>query len=332
MSNQYEPGRPQPDVAEVLAEISKVVSKNVKRLGPIIGFVIVGLIAATGFYSVKPGEIGVVRTFGKETTQTKPGLHYRIPLVQEKDIVNVEKVRRIEVGYRGTEPHPEESQMLTGDENIIDAQMLVQFRVVEPSKFLFKLAAPEQTLRTTAEVALRSSVGRQEIDKILTTGRALLQTETKKLLQRLMDQYESGVLITEVKLQDAAAPGPVKDAFNEVSRAREKKEQLINEANGYRESKIPKARGKAREIEQAAEAYKQERILRAKGDAARFTALYAEYKQAKQVTRDRMYLETMERIMANLDKKVIIDEKLTKGAVPILPLGNLAGGAVPGVK
>lgn len=325
MRSQFDDDGMRPDVGEVVAQVSDAFKRNFRRLGPIILIIILGLVAATGFYSVGPGEVGVVRTFGQETAQTGPGLHYRFPFVQQKDVVNVEKIHRIEVGYRGEEPKPEEARMLTGDENIVEAQVLIQYRIAEPSKFLFHLRDGEDALHKTSEVALRSSIGTQKVDDILTAGRSELENNTKRLLQKLMDEYESGLLITEVKLQDITAPGPVKDAFDEVQRAREDREKLINEANGYKEDILPKARGKRREIERAAEAYKEERILRSKGDAAKFVSVFAEYKEAKQVTRDRLYLETVERIFSRVDKKVLVDEDVTKGAVPILPLGNLGG-------
>ncbi|MBI2163386.1 MAG: FtsH protease activity modulator HflK, partial [candidate division NC10 bacterium] len=187
--------------------------------------------------------------------------------------------------------------MLTGDENIVDAQIIVQFRIKDPIQYLFRIQDPIGTIRAATEVALRSRVGNTTIDEVLTVGRLRVQDETREFLQQLMDTYESGLLITEVKLQTVDAPDQVKDAFHDVVRAREDRERLINEARGYREDIIPRARGQAQEILRAAEAFKEERILRARGDAARFEAVLAEYRKAPRVTRERLHLETLERVL-----------------------------------
>jgi len=329
MRSQFDDGGGNgPDVNQILEHVSDTLRRNMRRLGPIAGVVILILIAGTGFYSVGPGEQGVVRTFGRETGKTAPGLHYRIPIIQKKDVVNVEQIRRIEVGFRGQQRVPDEALMLTGDENIVEAQMIVQYRVKEPTKFLFRLKNPEQVLRTTAEVALRSMVGRTTIDDVITTGREQVQEETHAWLQTLMDKYQSGLTITDVKLQTVDAPDEVKEAFHDVVRAREDKEKLINQAKGYKADIIPKARGEAQKIERAAEGYKEQRVLRAKGDAARFDSLLAEYTKAEKVTRERMYLETMGSIMSKVGKKIIVDRGLAKGVLPILPLGRQAIGAL----
>lgn len=313
-----------------MGQVSDVVRRNVRNLGPILLGVVVLLVLATGIYIVEPGEQGVVRTFGRESGKTGPGPHYRFPFVQKVDVVNVEQIRRIEVGFRGEQRVPHEALMLTGDENIVEAQIIVQYRVTDPSKFLFRIREPEETLRATAEVALRSMVGRTGIDEAFTTGRERVQSETQSWLQKLMDEYQSGLSITEVKLQTVDAPDEVKEAFHDVVRAREEKEKLINQAKGYREDQIPRARGEARKIERDAEAYKEQRVLRASGDAAKFDSVLAEYRKAERVTRERLYLETMERIFGKIDKKVIVDKELAKGALPILPLSPQAAGALVG--
>src|SRR5690606_12236211 len=209
-------------------------------------------------------------TFGRESGKTGPGLHYRIPFVQDVNVVNIEEIRRLEVGFRGDKRVPTEALMLTGDENIVEAQMIVQYRITDPSKYLFELARPEETLRATAEVALRSMVGRTNIDDVITTGREQVQAETREWLQKLMEPYQSGLSVTEVKLQMVDAPDEVKQAFHDVVRAREEKEKLINQAMGYKADLIPRARGEARKIERDAEGYREQRVLRAKGDAAKF--------------------------------------------------------------
>ncbi len=317
-------GPRRPNVDDVVGQVSDTFRKNFRKLGPIaIGIAIV-LLILSGVYSVGPGEQGVVRTFGKETGKTGPGLHFAIPFVQQKDVVNIEQVRRVEVGFRGKERVPSEALMLTGDENIVEAQVIVQYRIVDSSKYLFRLRAPEQTILATSEVALRSVIGRTTIDEAMTTGREQVQAETRQQLQKLMDTYQSGVAITEVKLQMVDAPDEVRDAFHDVVRAREEKEQKINKAKGYREDLLPRARGEARQKVRAAEAYKEQRELRANGDVANFLAVLAEYQKAEKVTRDRLHLEAMERILRSVDKKILVDGDITKNALPVLPLGGPA--------
>jgi membrane protease subunit HflK len=291
---------------------------------------------ASGFYTIQPGEEGVVTRFGKVARISTAGLNYHIPWpIEELRKVNVAEIRRLEVGFRSNPLRPNlvrlipaESLMLTGDENIVSAQLTVQYRVKNPEQFLFKLRDPVTTLQAATEVALRSRVGNTTIEEVLTVGRDRVQTETQEFLQQLMDTYESGIQITEVKLQTVEAPSQVKDAFDEVVRAREDREKLINQARGYREDLIPKARGEAQEIVQAAEAYKEERTLRAKGDGSRFNAVLTEYRKAPRVTRERMHLEAIERVLPNVDK-IIVDTKGAQNVVPLLPLKGMAG--LPGV-
>jgi modulator of FtsH protease HflK len=325
MRSQFDDDGNRPDVADVVAQVSDVFQRNLRRFFPIVvGMALAGLLYM-GVYSVGPGSQGVVRTFGRETGKTSPGLHFAIPFVQKVDVVSVEQIRRIEIG-RGDDKRAE-ARMITGDANIAEATMIVQYRVADPSKYLFRLRDSEETLRATAEVALRSVIGRTSIDDVITTGREKVQEETRAWLQKLMDEYQSGLTVTEVKLQAVDAPEAVRDAFHDVVRAREEREKLINEAKGYQADVIPKARGEARKIEREAEAYKEQRILRANGDAAKFNSMLAEYAKAQRVTRDRMYLETMERILSKVEKKVIVDKDVAKGALPLLPLGGVAAGA-----
>jgi len=295
----------------------------------VIAVLLVGIWAATGFYIVGPGEQGVVRQFGKVVKKTSAGLNYRLPWpIQKVDIVNVERIQRLEVGFRSDPLQPgrirevpRESLMLTGDENIVDAQLIVQYRIKDPIPYLFRIRDPVGTLRAATEVALRSRVGNTTIDDVLTVGRFKVQEETREFLQQLMDIYESGLLVTEVKLQTVDAPDQVKDAFHEVVRAREDREKLINQAKGYQEDLIPKARGQAQEILRAAEAYKEERILRARGDAARFRSILTEYQRAPRVTRQRLYLETVEKVLSGVEK-VVLDSG-GNNVVPLLPLRDV---------
>jgi membrane protease subunit HflK len=328
MSQQY--GNGPPDPADVVEQMMNRLSQKSKHLGPVVLTVLVLLVAALGVYQVEPGEVAVVRTLGKETSRSGPGLHVLIPGIMQKDIVNVASVRRIEVGFRGDQPRPQEAQMLTGDENIVDAQMIVQYRIADPSKYLFRLYAPQDTLHATAEVALRSVIGQTTIDDAITKGRGLVQSRTRDLLQRLMDEYESGLVVTEVKLQSVDPPNEVKDAFHEVVRAREKKEELINQAKGYAEDIIPRARGEASKQLRGAEGYREQRILRAQGDAKKFSSIYSEYTKAESVTRRRLYLETMDRVLSGVNDKTIVDANLPGSTLPVLNIGKkaVAAGAV----
>jgi membrane protease subunit HflK len=303
-----------------------------RRIGPIVVAALVVAVLVLGTYEVGPGEQAVIRTFGRETGKAGPGLHFAFPIVQRRDVVNVEQVRRVEVGFRGQQRVPDEALMLTGDENIVEAQMIVQYRVADTSKYLFRLEDPDDTLRATAEVALRSMVGQTQIDDLLTTGRERVQAEARGWLQKLMNDYQSGITVTEVKLQTVDAPGQVREAFHDVVRAREEKEKLINEARGYQADVIPRAKGEAEKLQREAEAYREQRILRASGDANRFDATLVEFQKAERVTRQRLWLEAVERVLGNIDNKVFVDEGVAKGAVPVLPLpvpGVVPAGAKP---
>ena len=303
-----------------------------RRLGPIVLAALVVGVLVLGTYEVGPGEQAVIRTFGRESGKAGPGLHFAFPIVQRRDVVNVEQVRRVEVGFRGQQRVPDEALMLTGDENIVEAQIIVQYRVSDTSKYLFRLEDPDETLRATAEVALRSMVGQTQIDELLTTGRERVQAEARTWLQRLMNDYQSGISVTELKLQTVDAPGQVREAFHDVVRAREEKEKLINEARGYQADVIPRAKGEAEKLQREAEAYREQRILRASGDANRFDATLVEFQKAERVTRQRLWLESVERLLGNIDNKVFVDEGVAKNAVPVLPLampGTVPAGAKP---
>jgi membrane protease subunit HflK len=287
---------------------------------------------ASGFFIISPGEQGIVRQFGREVRIASAGLNWRFPTPVEKvNIVNVEQVRRLEVGFGRQFPGDSafmrrdvmrsDAMMLTGDENIVEAQIIVQYKVSDPAKYLFRLRDPEGTLYTATEVALRSAVGRSTIDDVLTTGRLKVQEETREFLQRLMNSYESGLMITEVRLQVVDPPDQVKDAFHEVVRAREDRERLINVAKGYQEDLIPRARGEAQKMLREAEGYKEEKVLRAQGDVVRFNALLGEYKKSKEVTWNRLQIETLERILPSVNK-VIIDPKTGANPLPHIPIQN----------
>ena len=310
----------------------KVLAPVFKRLGPIlIGLAVLGVLFG-GTYEVGPGEQAVIRTFGRETGKAGPGLHFSFPLVQRRNVVNVEQVRRVEVGFRGQQRMPDEALMLTGDENIVEAQIIVQYRVSDTSKYLFRLKDPDETLRATAEVALRSMVGQTKIDELLTTGRERVQDDARAWLQKLMNDYQSGITVTELKLQTVDAPAQVREAFHDVVRAREEKEKLINEARGYQADVIPRAKGEAEKLQREAEGYREQRILRANGDANRFDATLVEFQKAERVTRQRLWLEAVERVLGSIENKVFVDEGVGKNAVAVLPLPLPGAAAAAGGK
>ena len=285
----------------------------------------------SGIYIVRPDEQGVVRRFGKAVRTTEPGPHYRLPQpIETVDKVKVTKVRRLEIGFRTIHPGPparykfmpQESLMLTGDEQIVDAQAIVQYKVREPEKFLFNvkyLESPQGALMDAAEVALRQVVGQRPIDDVLITEKLQVELDIRELLQQIIDRYDSGVKITAVKLQTVRPPKEVEKAFSDVVSAKEDKDRLVKEADGYREDVLPKARGQAEKIIREAEAYKAERINHAQGDADRFLAVLKEYEKAKDVTRKRLYLETMEQILPGI-RKFVIDPEVGGNLLQFLPL------------
>jgi len=290
----------------------------------------------SGIYIVRPDEQGVVRRFGKAIRVTEPGPHYRLPWPIEKvDKVKVKQVRRMEIGFRTVSPGPparyrfvpQESLMLTGDEQIVDAQITVQYQVKDAEKFLFNvkgLESPQGALMDAAEVALRQVVGQRPIDDVLITEKLQIEIDIRELLQKIIDRYDSGVGIKEVKLQTVRPPQEVAAAFSDVVSAKEDKDRLVKEADGYREDLLPKARGQARSIVLAAEAYKAERIERARGDADKFLTVLKEYEKAKSVTRKRLYLETMERILPGI-RKFVIDSEVGGNLLQFLPLEERGG-------
>ena len=305
--------------------------RQVARFLPLLIVPLALMWLASGIYTVNPGEVAVVRHFGREVGRSGPGLGYRLPWpVQQVDIVNVQAIRRLEVGFRTQGGQavrvPAEALMLTGDENIVDAQLIVQYRVRDPSLFLFRLKDPEGSLQAAAQVAIRSVVGNTNIEDVLTTGRADAQDQAGRYMQTLMDEYQSGLLITEVRLQVIDPPDQVKDAFNEVVRARENREQQQNEAQAYMEDILPKARGEAQRMVRAAEGYTQQRVLEAQGDVAKFRAVLEEYRKGQDVTRQRLYLETIERVLSKVGK-IIVDGSVGDRTLPFLPLNQLPQGA-----
>ena len=288
----------------------------------------------TGLYRVLPDEQGVVLRFGKYVSTTQPGLNYHIPYPVENVFTpKVTKVNRMDIGFRsgsdtgfssggGVADVPEESLMLTGDENIVNIDFSVFWVIKDAGKFLFKIQDPQGTVKAASETAMREVIAKSKIQPILTEGRSKIEIETQQIIQNILDEYESGIQITQVQTQKADPPDQVIDAFRDVQAARADMERSKNEAEAYRNDVIPRARGEAAKILQAAEAYKKEVVAKAEGEASRFISIYNEYAQAKEVTQERMYLETMEKVMADIDK-VIIDKNAGSGVVPYLPLPEL---------
>ena len=281
---------------------------------PILGIALV-LWLLTGIYVVGPDEVGVVQTFGKYSRAAQSGLNYHFPYpIETVKTPKVTEVKRIEIGFRSVGKNQyqtveRESLMLTGDENIVDAEMIVQYKIKDPEAYSFNFIKPELTVREASEASLRTVVGRHNIDEALTSGKFMIQEETKELVQSILDKYKTGILVVAVQLQDVSPPQQVIAAFKDVASAKEDKNKMVNQAEGYRNDIIPKARGEAQSMIREAEGYKKARIARAEGDVAKFSAVLKEYRKAKGVTETRMYLETMEEILPKIQKIIIPDAK-----------------------
>jgi membrane protease subunit HflK len=332
-------GQRPPSIDEVVEKIQKLIKKLMpggKSSGgkPIIfGLILlIALWAFSGLYRVLPDEQGVVLRFGKFVSTTQPGLNYHIPYPIETVLTpKVTKVNRIDVGFRsasdsgrtsGIDDVSEESLMLTGDENIVNIDFSVFWVIKDAGKFLFKIQSPVETVKAAAETAMREVIAKSKLQSILTEGRSKIEIETQEIAQSLLDEYESGIQITQVQTQKADPPDEVIDAFRDVQAARADMERSKNEAEAYQNDVIPRARGEAAKILQEAEAYQKQVVAAAEGEASRFLAIYNEYAKAKRVTQERMYLETMEKVLADINK-VIIDSK-AGGVVPYLPLPELS--------
>ena len=329
-----------PNIEEIIRNIQKTINRFMPGKGAkggkllFLGLIILLIIwAASGLYRVLPDEQGVVLRFGKFIKTTQPGLNYHFPYPIETALTpKVTKVNRLDVGFRagsdsgfssaGIADVPEESLMLTGDENIVNIDFSVFWVIKDAGNFLFKIQDPAATVKAAAETAMREVIAKSKLQSILTEGRSKIEIETQEIAQSLLDEYESGIQITQVQTQKADPPDQVIDAFRDVQAARADMERSKNEAEAYQNDVIPRARGEAAKILQEAEGYKKQVVAKAEGEASRFLAIYNEYVQAKQVTRERMYLETMEKVLADIDK-VIIDKNASAGVVPYLPLPEL---------
>jgi len=338
------PGGPTPpDVEELLRRGQDNLKKfipggggNKLLLG--IGFVVlIAVWLLSGLYRVQPDEQGVVLRFGEWVNTTQPGLHYHLPAPIETVITpNVTRENRIEVGFRSTGTNtsrassvadvPEESLMLTGDENIVDIDFVVFWRIQDAGRFLFNLRSPDLTVKAAAESVMREIVGQTPIQTTLTEGRLVIEQRAQEEMQRLLNEYQAGIEIRSVQLQAVDPPQDVIDAFNEVQRAKADKERTRNEAEAYRNDIVPRARGQAERLIQEARAYKEEVVERSTGDAERFVQVYSAYQAAEDVTKRRIYLETLEQVLGSVNK-VIIDDAVGagggQGVVPYLPLPEI---------
>jgi membrane protease subunit HflK len=330
-NNGWNPNNKNDDLDKILNlykdKFSNFFSKGPKSF--FMGFIIIVFLwLISGFYTISPEEQGVVLRFGKYTSISSPGLNYHIPAPIEKVIkVPVTTTRNVEVGFRTQNAESirnvdEESLMLTGDENIVDLNFVVQWFVSDAAKYVFNIRNPDKNIKDSAESVMREVIGKTNINFALSEGRDQVRQEAQDSLQRILDRNNSGITVSSLLLQKSDPPPAVIDDFKDVQRARADQERLINEAQAYANRIVPEAKGEASKVRESAEAYKQEVIAIADGASQRFLSVYNEYRLAKDVTRRRIYLETMEKVMQNMNK-VIIDSQNGSGVLPYLPLPEL---------
>ncbi|MBL6838542.1 MAG: FtsH protease activity modulator HflK [Puniceicoccaceae bacterium] len=300
-------------------------------LVPLIALVAFG--ALTSYYIVQPEEEAVIKRFGRVVAQKEPGLHFKLPFgIDTAQMVPTARVLKQEFGfrtvgidgrtnYRKDQQHRDESLMLTGDLKVIDVEWVVQYRVSDPDKFLHQVREPEETLRDISESVMRRIVGNSLGSDVLTEKRVEVATTSRIELQKAMDYFDLGIQISTIELQDVTPPGPVKPAFNEVNQAEQERERYINEAEKRRNQVIPRAEGEARQVIAEAQGYAAKRVNDAKGEAERFTAVYEAYRKAPEVTRQRMYLEMIDKVLPQAGRIFIMDENQT-APLPLLNLGE----------
>ena len=297
----------------------------------IIQRIVIGLVGLiilfAAFFTVEPEEVGVILRFGKFTRTVNPGLSFKLPFMETVTKVPVERQLKLQFGFRTddagqrTQSATEESLMLTGDLNAADVEWIVQFRVADPYKFLFKVRDAQQTFRDMNEALMREVVGDRSVDEVLTVGRVEVANTVGSMLQALADQYETGIKVDQVVLQDVNPPDLVKPAFNEVNEAQQEREKLINQARSEYNQVIPKAGGDAARIIEEARGYAVRRVNEAQGDASKFSSVFQEYQKAPEVTRQRIYLETMDKVLQKVGRKLITDQKST-GILPLFQFGK----------
>ncbi|MGH1397798.1 MAG: FtsH protease activity modulator HflK [Alphaproteobacteria bacterium] len=304
-------------------------------LGLII-IAILGLWLASGFYVVNPGENAVVQRFGAwNRTQAESGLGYALPFpIESKTVINVQEIQRMNIGFQqgltrngqsARRDIPDESLMLTSDRNIVDLDIVIQWNIKSAEDFLFEILDQENTIKKVAESAIREVVGQTDMFPIITTGRAAVADAAREIIQGNLDEYKSGVNITQVLIERAEVHPDVQAAFQDVQSAKQDAENVQNEAEAYREDILPRARGAAIQNMQQAQAYKESAVARASGDADRFNAVYQAYLTGKDVTRERIFIETMEDVLSNA-QKIILDGNSSQGVVPYLPINQLKQG------
>lgn len=335
-------GGNQPDLEEILKrgqDKMKQVMHGSGVPGPLVLLLAAVALAVVGFYAftftVKPDELGVVLRFGQYHRQEPPGLHFRMPYpIEEVRLPKVTTANRIEIGFRGATdttrnraaPPQEvldESLMLTGDENIVDIGFVVLWNIKDAAAYLFNIQAQEKTVKEVAESAMREVIGKSRVQDVLTEKRSEIEQEVHQLVQRTLDSYGSGINITQLQMQRAEAPGQVMDAFRDVAAAAIDQRRIENQAYAYANKVIPEARGEAQRILEEAQAYKERVIAEAQGESSRFINVLEEYRKAPDLMRQRLYLETMERVLAATDKVIIDGNNGGQGVVPYLPLDQL---------
>ncbi len=303
------------------------------RLLRIAVMVVVAIVTlATISFQIKPEEVGLVLRFGQKVRTTEPGLHFKLPFIEQVLRVPVQRQLKEEFGFRTTMPGIQtqysaadfagESVMLTGDLNVAVVEWVVQYRVTDPYNYLFKLRDLTGTFRSMSQAVMREVVGDRTVTEVLTIGRQEIATTSEQLLQEMVNQYEMGIVIDQIVLQDVTPPDPVKPSWDEVNQAQQQRDRLINEARAEYNKVIPRAKGEAAQAILQAEGYALERVNGARGDATRFKAVYDAYRRAPEVTRRRLYLETMQRVLPALGAKVFMD-KGSATVIPLLPIEGL---------
>lgn len=301
-----------------------------RGIAAVIILLFIGVVLWTSFFQIGANSVGVVLRFGEPVRETGPGLHFKMPFgIEEVREVQTEKQQKVEFGYRTQEAgvdteyveegYEYESLMLTGDLNVVNVEWAVQYRISNPSNYLFEVRDPRATFRYLSQAVMREIVGDRTVNEVLTVGRREVSEAVKVKLQKLCKDYTIGLRVEQVNMQDIAPPDPVKPSFNEVNEAQQEKAQMVNQAKAEYNKEIPAAKGEAKRKIQKAEGYAIERVNRAKGDVARFNSVYEEYKQAPDVTRKRMFIETMSETLPKVKRKLIIEEGVTD-VVPLLQL------------
>lgn len=309
--------------------LEEILYKIRKYWKPVALVILALVLVLSSFFQIETEEVGVITQFGKYNRSLEPGLHMKIPFVEKVYKVPVERQQKQEFGFRTTSAdvrseyrksgYEDESLMLTGDLNLADVEWVVQYRVEDPYRFLFKVRNPEITLRDASEASMRQVVGDRTVNEVITIGRTEIALKVQELLQELCTEYHLGLRIDQVVLQDVNPPDPVKNAFNAVNEAQQEKETLINQAKSEYNKVIPRAKGQAEETIQKAEGYATARVNNAEGEATRFSDLYTEYVKAPEVTRKRIYLETMAQVIPRLGNKIITDEE-GNNVLPLLQM------------